>query len=130
MSKEVNDYYAKYFKEWLFLGHIDIKTALELIKKKSEAEIKAIIGQSYREIKKLPAKYHIELTDHLSCEIKEGTKLTEREKEFFALVKSGCSLEEISTTLMCSQNVVKTNIKIFIAKSLIRLYPDLKNKIL
>ena len=126
MSKEVSDYYTKYFKDWLFLQHVDIKTALEMIKKKSETEIREISGLSYNEIKLLPAKYDIELTDTLSCEIKEGRKLTEREKEFFALVKSGCSLEEISAKLMCSQNVVKTNIKIYIAKLLIGLYPNLK----
>lgn len=126
MSKEVSDYYTKYFKDWLFLQHVDIKTALEMIKKKSETEIREIRGLSYNEIKLLPAKYDIELTDTLSCEIKEGRKLTEREKEFFALVKSGCSLEEISAKLMCSQNVVKTNIKIYIAKLLIGLYPNLK----
>lgn len=126
MSKEVSDYYTKYFKDWLFLQHIDIKTALEMIKKKSETEIREISSLSYNEIKLLPAKYDIELTDSLSCEIREGTKLTEREKEFFALVKSGCSLKEISAKLMCSQNVVKTSIKIFIAKLLIGLYPNLK----
>ena len=126
MSKEVNDYYAKYFKDWLFLQNIDIKTALEMIKKKSETEIRGIISLSYNEIEHLPAKYDIELTDPLSCELRGGTKLTEREKEFFALVKSGCSLEEISAKLMCSQNVVKTSIKIFIAKLLIGLYPNLK----
>ena len=126
MSKEVSDYHTKYFKDWLFLQHVDIKTALEMIKKKSETEIREIIGLSYNEIESLPAKYDIELTDPLSCELKGGTKLTEREKEFFALVKSGCSLEEISAKLMCSQNVVKTNIKIYIAKLLIGLYPNLK----
>ncbi len=126
MSKEVSDYYTKYFKDWLFLQHVDIKTALEMIKKKSETEIREISSLSYNEIKLLPAKYDIELTDSLSCEIREGTKLTEREKEFFALVKSGCSLKEISAKLMCSQNVVKTSIKIFIAKLLIGLYPNLK----
>ena len=126
MSKEVSDYYTKYFNDWLFLLHVDIKTALEMIKKKSEAEIREIITLSYNEIEGLPVKYDIELTDTLSCEIKEGRKLTEREKEFFALVKSGCSLEEISAKLMCSQNVVKTNIKIYIAKLLIGLYPNLK----
>ena len=126
MSKEVSDYYTKYFNDWLFLLHVDIKTALEMIKKKSEAEIREIITLSYNELEGLPVKYDIELTAPLSCEIKEGTKLTEREKEFFALVKSGCSLEEISAKLMCSQNVVKTNIKIFIAKLLVGLYPDLK----
>ena len=128
MSKEVNGYYVKYFKDWLFLQHVDIKTALEMIKKKSETEIREISGLSYNEIEHLPAKYHIELTDPLSCEIKEGTKLTEREKEFFAPLKCGRSLEEISAKLMCSQNVVKTNIKVFIAKSLIGLYPDLKER--
>ena len=126
MSKEVSDYHTKYFKDWLFLQHVDIKTALEMIKKKSETEIREISSLSYNEIKLLPAKYDIELTDSLSCEIREGTKLTEREKEFFALVKSGCSLKEISAKLMCSQNVVKTNIKIYIAKLLIGLYPNLK----
>ena len=102
MTKEVSDYHTKYFKDWLFLQHVDIKTALEMLKKKSETEIREISGLSYDEIKLLPAKYDIELTDTLSCEIKEGRKLTEREKEFFALVKSGCSLEEISAKLMCS----------------------------
>ena len=48
------------------------------------------------------------------------------DEKFFALVKSGCSLEEISEKLMCSQNVVKTNIKIFMAKLLVGLYPNLK----
>ena len=128
MSKEVSDYYTKYFKDWLFLQHVDIKTALEMIKKKSETEIREIISLSYNEIEDLPTRYDIELTDTLPCEIREGTKLTEREKEFFALVKNGCSLEEISAKLMCSQNVVKTNIKVFIAKSLIGLYPDLKER--
>ena len=126
MSKEVSDYHTKYFKDWLFLQHVDIKTALEMIKKKSETEIREIISLSYNEIEDLPTRYDIELTDTLPCEIREGTKLTEREKEFFALVKNGCSLEEISKKLMCSQNVVKTNIKIYIAKLLIGLYPDLK----
>ena len=126
MSKKVSDYYTKYFKDWLFLQHVDIKTALEMIKKKSETEIREIRGLSYNEIEDLPTRYDIELTDPLSCELTGGTKLTEREKEFFALVKSGCSLEEISAKLMCSQNVVKTNIKIFIAKLLLGLYPNLK----
>lgn len=126
MSKEVSDYYTKYFKDWLFLQCIDYKTALEMIKKKSDAEIRKIISLSYSEIEHLHVKYYIELTDTLSCEIKKGTKLTEREKEFFTLVKSGYSLEEISAKLMCSKNVVKTNIKIFIAKLLIGLYPNLK----
>ncbi len=126
MSKEVNDYYTKYYKDWLFLLHVDIKTALEMIKKKSEAEIREIIGLSFNEIESLPAKYDIELSAPLSCELREGTKLTAREEEFFALIKSGCSLEEISAKLMCSQNVVKTNIKIFIAKLLVGLYPNLK----
>lgn len=126
MSKEVSDYYTKYFKDWLFLQCIDYKTALEMIKKKSDAEIRKIISLSYSEIEHFPVKYYIELTDTLSCEIKKGTKLTEREKEFFTLVKSGYSLEEISAKLMCSKNVVKTNIKIFIAKALIGLYPTIK----
>ena len=126
MSKEVSDYHTKYFKDWLFLQHVDIKTALEMIKKKSETEIREIISLSYNEIEDLPTRYDIELTDTLPCEIREGRRLTEREKEFFALVKNGCSLEEISKKLMCSQNVVKTNIKIYIAKLLIGLYTDLK----
>lgn len=126
MAKETNNYYTKYFKDWLFLCRIDCKTAIEMIKEKSEAEIREIIGLSYNEIKNLPAKYAIDLTDPLSCEIKEETRLTEREKEFFALVKSGYNLELISTKLMCSQNVVKTKIKIFIAKLLVGLYPNLK----
>lgn len=129
MEKEINDYYAKYFKDWLFLCHIDCKTAIEMIKKKSEAEIREIISLSYSEIEYLPAKYDIELADSLSCEIKEGTKLTDREKEFFALVQKGYSLEEISEKLMCCRNVVKTNIKIFIAKLLVGLYPNLKDSL-
>ena len=126
MSKEVNDYYTKYFKAWLFLWNYNFKTALEMIKKKSEAEIIEVICLSYNEIEDLLVKYDIALTDYLPCEIKEGAMLTDREKEFFALVKKGYSLEEISDKLMCCRNVVKTNIKIFIAKTLIGLYPTIK----
>lgn len=104
----------------------NFKTALEMIKKKSEAEIREVICLSYNEIENLLVKYDIALTDSLPCEIKEGTILTNREKEFFALVKKGYSLEEISEKLMCCRNVVKTNIKIFIAKALIGLYPTIK----
>ena len=43
MSKEVSDYYTKYFNDWLFLLHVDIKTALKMIKKKSEAEIREVL---------------------------------------------------------------------------------------
>ena len=74
------------------------------------------------------AKYGIELTDKLTCEIKEGIKLTDREKDFFILVKKGYTLKEISTELMVTRPVVKKNINIFITKLLLGLYPDLKKQ--
>lgn len=129
MSKEVNDYYTKYFKDWLFLWNYNFKTALDMIKKKSEAEIREVICLSYNEIEDLLVKYDIALTDSLPCEIKDGAILTDREKEFFALVKKGYSLEEISEKLMCCRNVVKTYIKIFIAKLLVGLCPNLKDSL-
>lgn len=50
MKKEVNEYYAKYFKDWLFLYHIDCKTVIEIIKQKSETKISEIISLSYNKI--------------------------------------------------------------------------------
>lgn len=125
---ETNDYYIEYFKDWLFLTDINIETALKLIKYKSESEIKSIIDLSFDEIEDMLGKYDIELTDKLTCEIKEGIKLTDREKDFFMLVKKGYTLNEISNELMVTSPVVKKNIKIFIAKLLLGLYPDLKEQ--
>lgn len=124
----INNYHLQYFKDWLFLTDINIETALKMIKHKSESEIKSIIDLSFDEIEDMFAKYGIELTDKLTCEIKEGIKLTDREKDFFILVKKGYTLKEISTELMVTRPVVKKNINIFITKLLLGLYPDLKEQ--
>lgn len=124
----INNYHLQYFKDWLFLTDINIETALKMIKHKSESEIKSIIDLSFDEIEDMFAKYGIELTDKLTCEIKEGIKLTDREKDFFILVKKGYTLKEISTELMVTRPVVKKNINIFITKLLLGLYPDLKKQ--
>lgn len=123
-----NDYYIEYFEDWLFLTDINIETALKMIKQKSESEIKSIIDLSFDEIEDMLIKYDIKLTDKLTCEIKEGIKLTDREKDFFILVKKGYTLKEISTELMVTRPVVKKNINIFITKLLLGLYPDLKEQ--
>ena len=125
---ETNNYHFQYFKDWLFLTDINIETALKLIKYKSESEIKSIIDLSFDEIEDMLGKYDIELTDKLTCEIKEGIKLTDREKDFFMLVKKGYTLNEISNELMVTRPVVKKNINIFITKLLLGLYPDLKEQ--
>ena len=122
----INNYHLQYFKDWLFLTDINIETALKMIKHKSESEIKSIIDLSFDEIEDMLIKYDIKLTDKLTCEIKEGIKLTDREKDFFILVKKGYTLKEISTELMVTRPVVKKNINIFITKLLLGLYPDLK----
>lgn len=124
----INNYHLQYFKDWLFLTDINIETALKMIKHKSESEIKSIIDLSFDEIEDTLIKYDIKLTDKLTCEIKEGIKLTDREKDFFILVKKGYTLKEISTELMVTRPVVKKNINIFITKLLLGLYPDLKEQ--
>lgn len=124
----INNYHLQYFKDWLFLTDINIETALKMIKHKSESEIKSIIDLSFDEIEDMLIKYDIKLTDKLTCEIKEGIKLTDREKDFFILVKKGYTLKEISTELMVTRPVVKKNINIFITKLLLGLYPDLKEQ--
>lgn len=124
----INNYHFQYFKDWLFLTDINIETALKMIKHKSESEIKSIIDLSFDEIEDMLIKYDIKLTDKLTCEIKEGIKLTDREKDFFILVKKGYTLKEISTELMVTRPVVKKNINIFITKLLLGLYPDLKKQ--
>lgn len=124
----INNYHFQYFKDWLFLTDINIETALKMIKHKSESEIKSIIDLSFDEIEDMLIKYNIKLTDKLTCEIKEGIKLTDREKDFFILVKKGYTLKEISTELMVTRPVVKKNINIFITKLLLGLYPDLKEQ--
>lgn len=124
----INNYHLQYFNDWLFLTTISLGTALKMIKHKSESEIKSIIDLSFDEIEDMLGKYDIELTDKLTCEIKEGIKLTDREKDFFMLVKKGYTLNEISNELMVTSPVVKKNIKIFIAKLLLGLYPDLKEQ--
>lgn len=124
----INNYHLQYFKDWLFLTDINIETALKMIKHKSETEIKSIIDLSFDEIEDMLIKYDIKLTDKLTCEIKEGIKLTDREKDFFILVKKGYTLKEISTELMVTRPVVKKNINIFITKLLLGLYPDLKEQ--
>ncbi len=123
-----NDYCIKYYGQWLFLTNINFKIALEMIEKKSETEIRQIINLSYNEIEDLLAKFDIKETDKLTCEIKDTVKLTDREKEFFELVKKGYSAKEISNELMVSTAIVKKNINIFITKLLLGLYPDLKNQ--
>ena len=115
----MKNHYTENYNNRLFLTNINFQTAIDMIKKKPEGEIKQIIDFTHKEINNLPAKYDIDRTDNLPCEVKEGIKLTPREEEFFVLVKSGYSIEEISKKLMCCQNVVKTNIKIFITKLLI-----------
>lgn len=124
----INNYHLQYFNDWLFLTTISIGTALKMIKQKSESEIKSIIDLSFDEIEDMLGKYDIELTDKLTCEIKEGIKLTDREKDFFMLVKKGYTLNEISNELMVTRPVVKKNINIFITKLLLGLYPDLKEQ--
>lgn len=124
----INNYHLQYFKDWLFLTDINIETALKMIKHKSESEIKSIIDLSFDEIEDMLIKYDIKLTDKLTCEIKEGIKLTDREKDFFMLVKKGYTLNEISNELMVTRPVVKKNINIFITKLLLGLYPDLKEQ--
>lgn len=124
----INNYHFQYFKDWLFLTDINIETALKMIKHKSESEIKSIIDLSFDEIEDMLIRYDIKLTDKLTCEIKEGIKLTDREKDFFILVKKGYTLKEISTELMVTRPVVKKNINIFITKLLLGLYPDLKEQ--
>lgn len=117
-----------YFNNQKILDKINIGVAIDTIKKKSETEIRQIIDLSYNEIEDLLAKFNIKETDKLTCEIKDTVKLTDREKEFFELVKKGYSAKEISNELMVSTAVVKKNIIIFIAKLLLGLYPDLKNQ--
>lgn len=122
-----NDYYAKYYGEWLFLMDISVKTALDMIKQKNESEIKELIDLSYAEIENIVRDYSIAPDDVLSCEIKAAGRIEEREAEFFDLIKKGYSINETAEQLMVSQNVVKTNIKKILAKILLYLYPKLKS---
>lgn len=129
MGKEINDYYAKYFKDWLFLQQVEIKTALEMIKKKSEAEIKQIIDLSHNEIEDLLVAFNIKETDKLSCELRGGEGLTDIDIEFCTLAKTHSNLKELSTVWHSSPHALQTNIKILIAKILLSLYPNLKEEV-
>lgn len=104
------------------LEEITIAWALELINKKSDKEIGAVINLSKAEIKAMVDNFNIKEDETLVCEIQGGTKLTEREEEFFTLIKQGKNISEISKTLMVHRARVKTVSKIIIAKIFIGLY--------
>lgn len=126
MSKEVNDYYTKYFKDWLFLRYIDVKTALELINQKSDMEIRNILDTSPEELEEVLIKCQILPDDKLSCELRGGAKLTQADKEFYAIVRKHKCLNDISMQWQSSTHVLKINAKIIVGKILLGLYPNLK----
>ena len=99
-----------------------IAWSLELINRKTNKEISDIINLSKAEIKAMVDNFDIQENETLVCEIQNGTKLTEREEEFFTLIKQGKNISEISKTLMVSRTRVKTVVKIILAKILIGLY--------
>lgn len=101
---------------------ITIAWTLELINRKSDKEISAVINLSKAEIKAMVDKFNIEENETLVCEIQNSTKLTEREEDFFTLIKQGKNISEISKTLMVSRARVRNVVKIILAKILIGLY--------
>ena len=84
-----------------------IAWSLELINRKTNKEISDIINLSKAEIKAMVDNFDIQENETLVCEIQNGTKLTEREEEFFTLIKQGKNISEISKTLMVSRARVK-----------------------
>lgn len=120
------DYYTKFFKEWRFLMDISVTKALDMIKQKPETEIKDFIDLSYIEIENIIKKFDIKLDEPLSCEIKDGKRIEEREVEVFDFIKKGYNIQELSNTLMFSKSVARTYVKKVLAKILLHLYPNLK----
>lgn len=104
------------------LEEITIAWTLELINRKSDKEISAVINLSKAEIKAMVDKFNIKENETLVCEIQNSTKLTEREEDFFTLIKQGKNISEISKTLMVSRARVRNVVKIILAKILIGLY--------
>lgn len=104
------------------LEEITIAWTLELINRKSDKEISAVINLSKAEIKAMVDKFNIKENETLVCEIQNSTKLTEREEDFFTLIKQGKNISEISKTLMVSRERVRNVVKIILAKILIGLY--------
>lgn len=121
MSKTA-EYILKEWEKWKHLEDITIAWSLELINRKTNKEISDIINLSKAEIKAMVDNFDIQENETLVCEIQNGTKLTEREEEFFTLIKQGKNISEISKTLMVSRTRVKTVVKIILAKILIGLY--------
>lgn len=116
------EYILKEWEKWKHLEDITIAWTLELINRKTNKEISDIINLSKAEIKAMVDNFDIQENETLVCEIQNGTKLTEREEEFFTLIKQGKNISEISKTLMVSRARVKTVVKIILAKILIGLY--------
>lgn len=104
------------------IEEITIAWTLELINRKSDKEISAVINLSKAEIKAMVDKFNIKENETLDCEIQNSTKLTEREEDFFTLIKQGKNISEISKTLMVSRVRVRNVVKIILAKILIGLY--------
>lgn len=125
----IPDYYIENFGYWIFLTRIDVKTALELINKKYDDEIKNILNLTKAEISELLEKYQILTTDKLSCELRGGEELTGTDIEFCALAKTHSNLKELSTVWHSSHHALQTNIKILLAKILLSLYPNLKEEL-
>lgn len=125
----INNYYIENFGYWVFLTNINIKTALELIYKKSDDEIKNIINLTKDEISELLERYQILPTDKLSCELRGGEGLTNFDIEFCILAKTHSNLKELSTVWHSSHHALQTNIKILLAKVLLSLYPNLKEEL-
>ncbi len=104
------------------IEEITIAWTLELINRKSDKEISAVINLSKAEIKAMVDKFNIKENETFDCEIQNSTKLTEREEDFFTLIKQGKNISEISKTLMVSRARVRNVVKIILAKILIGLY--------
>ena len=124
------EYYERYFKQWAFLRLISVEMALNMIKSQPESKIKELIDLTHAEIEAMIEKYKINLSDPLACDFKDGNRIEEREYEFFYLIKKGYPTKDIARKLMVSSPVVGTNIKKFLAKILLHLYPDFKKDVL
>lgn len=113
-------------KKWKYLEKITIKEALNLINQKTDKEISAVIGISKTEIRDMVINFKIKEHRTLVSEIKGGSKLTQREMEFFAQIKQGKNIAEIADSFWVSRARVTTVAIIIIAKIFIGLYnmPD------
>ncbi len=95
---------------------LTVGETLNLIKQKTESEVKNLYGLEFAEIGKIIENFRVNLNEPLLSEINYYRGIEAREAQIFALIKDGYNLEEIAEQTMLSRYLIRKFFKKFLAK--------------